>query len=260
MESHFTEAFHAARGPSEIQSTQVNAEQKAVFLTNGYLLLEQCICNTFLNRIQLSLEQWVDCTISDWKARGLITENFSRLNFDRRLYHAWLASNKAYLSINEGLSDFNIIDDLLNDKFLAISTQLLGSNSVAPLAGSFFRAKLPEQNFSSIPWHQDAQCIDPITDANFLTLWVPLVDIGESNSCLEIADIDIDRGIYKRCYPPGAPYVGMQAPDIDNLVNKRKVLMRRGDILCIHKYLPHRSLHNNSDRIRWSLDIRYQSI
>ena len=53
-------------------------------------------------------------TISDWKARGLITENFSRLSFDRRLYHAWLASNKAYLSLNEGLSDFNIIDDLLN--------------------------------------------------------------------------------------------------------------------------------------------------
>jgi phytanoyl-CoA hydroxylase len=237
-----------------------SAEQKAFFLANAYLHLEQCISNAFLDRIQLSLEQWVDSTISAWKAQGLITENFLRFNFDQRLYKAWLASNKAYLSPNESFSDLKIIDDVLNDQFLAISTQLLGSDNAVPLVGSFFRAKLPEHYFSSIPWHQDAQCMDPITDADFLTLWIPLVDIGESNSCLEIADIHPDQGIYKSCYPPSAPYVGMQAPDIDKLVNKRKVLMRRGDILCIHKYLPHRSLHNDSDKIRWSIDIRYQSI
>lgn len=243
-----------------MHSTRVSAEQKSFFTANGYLHLDQCISNAILDRIQLSLEQWVESTLSDWKARGLITESFSRFNFDRRLYNAWIASNKADFPHNERLSNFNVIDALLNEKFLAISMQLLGSSNVAPLERSFFRAKLPEHDFSSIPWHQDAQCVVPITDADFLTLWIPLVDIDESNSCLEIAEIDLDQGIYKSCYPPGAPYVGMQAPDIDKLVNKRKVLMRRGDVLCIHKYLPHRSLHNDSDKVRWSMDIRYQSV
>jgi phytanoyl-CoA hydroxylase len=248
------------RGLSEVHSIQLSADQKACFLVNGYLHLEQCISNAFLGRVQLALEQWVDNTIAEWKIRGLIPENFSRFDFDRRLYTAWLASNKTFLAPNESLSDLNLTNDLFNDNFLAISTQLLGSNTTAPLEGSFFRAKLPEHDFSSIPWHQDAQCFEPITEADFLTLWIPLVDIGESNSCLEIADIDPDRGIYAPCYPAGAPYVGMQAHDIDTLVNKRKVLMKRGDILCIHKHLPHRSLHNDSDKIRWSIDIRYQSV
>lgn len=116
----------------------------------------------------------MDRKISDWKARRLIAENFSRFNFDRRLYTAWLAANKACLSPNESLSELNIADDLLNEKFPAISMQLLGSDTTAPLEGSFFRAKLPEHNFSSITWHQDAQCFVPITDADFLTLWIPL--------------------------------------------------------------------------------------
>jgi ectoine hydroxylase-related dioxygenase (phytanoyl-CoA dioxygenase family) len=248
------------RGLSEMRSIVLSAEQRNSFLVNGHLHLEQCICSAFLDTVQLLLEEWVDRTISNWKVRGVIAENFSRCNFDTRLYTAWLASNKVYLSPNESLSELNIAGELLRDKFLAISTQLLGSDNTAPLEGSFFRAKLPEHDFSSIPWHQDAQCFDPITDADFVTLWIPLVDIGESNSCLEIADIDLDRGTYEPCYPEGAPYVGMQAFDIDKLVNKRKMLMRRGDILCIHKYLPHRSLGNETDKIRWSLDIRYQSV
>jgi phytanoyl-CoA hydroxylase len=240
-------------------STLLSATQIHAFAAKGYLHLEQCIPNAMLAGIQSSLEKWVEITLSDWKARGLITDSFSHCNFDQRLYKAWLASNKAYLSPGQSLVEFDVIDDPLNDKLLAISRQLLGSNRAAPLAGSFFRAKLPEHDFSSIPWHQDAQCINPITDADFLTMWIPLVDIGERNSCLEIADIDLERGIYKSCYPPGAPYVGMQTTDIDKLVNKRKVLMQRGDVFCIHKHLPHRSLNNDSDNVRWSIDIRYQS-
>lgn len=239
-------------------TTQLSTEQKDFFKVKGYLHLEQCLANTVLDRIQWLLEHWVDCTISDWEARGLLTENLSWLDFERRLYHAWLASDKADLATQQCLTRVATVDDWPNETLLAISTQLLGSPEVAPLAGSFFRAKLPQQDFSSIPWHQDAQCIDPITDANFLTLWIPLVDIAETNSCLEIADMDLNRGMYEPCYPPGAPYVGMQAPDIDTLVNRRKVLMRRGDILCIHRYLPHRSLHNDSDKIRWSIDVRYR--
>ena len=34
--------------------------------------------------------------------------------------------------------------------------------------------------------------------------------------------------------------------------------MERGDVLLMHKEIPHRSRGNFSDGIRWSMDLRYQ--
>ena len=34
--------------------------------------------------------------------------------------------------------------------------------------------------------------------------------------------------------------------------------MERGDVLLLHKEIPHRSLANQSETIRWSMDLRYQ--
>lgn len=34
--------------------------------------------------------------------------------------------------------------------------------------------------------------------------------------------------------------------------------VRKGDVILIHKEIPHRSTPNRTDRIRWSIDLRYQ--
>jgi hypothetical protein len=34
--------------------------------------------------------------------------------------------------------------------------------------------------------------------------------------------------------------------------------MEKGDVLLLHKEIPHRSRGNHSDVIRWSMDLRYQ--
>lgn len=241
--------------------SKLSRAQKAFFQEYGYLHLEQILSEEFLNRVQLALEKWVDDTIRDWKKQKLLAEDFRDFDFNTRLYKAWLASSKPTLitaSLDESLLSPRFRNLLSEEKLSSIARQLLDSNDVIPLDYSFFRAKLPEQNYTSVPWHQDAQCLASPNAPEYLTLWIPLIDMHEGNSCLEIADAHLDRGIYKSCTPPGALYVGMRGRDIDHLANKRKVLMKRGDILCMHKFLPHRSGHNESEQVRWSIDIRYR--
>lgn len=236
---------------------QLTTQQISFFRANGYLHLENVLPPLILGKLQTHLERWVDSVIASWIEQSLIADDFSEYAFDTRLYRAWVASGKPELQTVGQLSG-RMLSAIKDDDFLlAISRQLLDLRRIDPLEASFFRAKLEGQESTSMRWHQDAQCIEPILDEDFITLWFPLVDIHSDNSCLEIADIRMDDGMYKRRLPPNGGYVCMRDRDIRNLENKRKVFMRRGDIFCIHRYLPHQSINNNSAQVRWSLDIRY---
>lgn len=235
----------------------LSRKQVSLFHNRGNLLLQNVLPRDILDPIKQSLERWVDGIIANWIERLFIVEDFSQFDFSTRLYQAWIASGKPSFSTEVHLPGAELRNFTMHDNLVQILRQLLDAHTVLPIEGSFFRAKLPEQDATSIPWHQDAQCISPITDADFVTLWIPLVDVNGGNSCLEIADVKRNRAMYERCFPPGAPYVGMKERDIRNLTNKRKVAMQCGDILCMHKYLPHRSIHNVSKTIRWSIDLRY---
>jgi hypothetical protein len=37
-------------------------------------------------------------------------------------------------------------------------------------------------------------------------------------------------------------------------------IMRRGDMLLLSAYTPHRSQFNRSDGVRWSMDLRFQRV
>jgi ectoine hydroxylase-related dioxygenase (phytanoyl-CoA dioxygenase family) len=239
----------------------ISSRQKEFYDENGYLHLEQVLGEKILMSIQSSLEIWVEETIARWKDIYFADIDLSKLGFCTRLYEAWVLSNKPPLiTASQAMNQSCplIFDYMRYRLFILISRQLLDSKDAVPMESSFFRAKLPEQDYTSVPWHQDAQCIPSNFVTDFVTLWIPLVDINEGNACIEVAEMKLGGGLYKPCIPPGASYAGMRGRDIDSLANNRKILMRRGDILCMHKFLPHRSVHNDSKEIRWSLDLRYQ--
>ena len=95
------------------------------------------------------------------------------------------------------------------------------------------------------PWHQDA--IFTTMDAHHilqLTVWLPLCDATEENGCLQVSPgVHEERVVYWR---------GIERKD------SVSVPMNKGDVIFIHKLCPHGSGPNQTDGIRWSMDIRYQ--
>ena len=103
------------------------------------------------------------------------------------------------------------------------------------------------------PWHQDAQVHHEDADPVFmLTVWLPLCDTDEENGCLQIIPrVHHSRTVY---WSEGFGIEEGRLPEGEVL----SLPMRKGDVLLMHKLIPHRSIPNRSGKIRWSLDLRYQ--
>ena len=122
--------------------------------------------------------------------------------------------------------------------------------------GQFF-LKEPKDG-SVVPWHQDAGVTWEEADPYFiLTVWLPLVNSTVENGCLEIMPRVHGDGLWEHSSKPG---IGTTIPD-DLMPSAESLLlpMKKGDVLLMHKEIPHRSGRNGSDGIRWSMDLRYQA-
>jgi ectoine hydroxylase-related dioxygenase (phytanoyl-CoA dioxygenase family) len=113
------------------------------------------------------------------------------------------------------------------------------------------------------PWHQEYPY--NLTSDNAVTLWLPLVDVDETNGCLRLA--------------PGTHRLGALPVRVKDALNERRnanetleiddldaVLARHaklsaptaaGDALVFHTFLLHRSQPNRSRATRWTLQARY---
>ncbi|MBM3265836.1 MAG: phytanoyl-CoA dioxygenase family protein, partial [candidate division Zixibacteria bacterium] len=104
------------------------------------------------------------------------------------------------------------------------------------------------------PWHQDAQVhLDEADPSFILTVWIPLCDATTENGCMEIVPrIHTRRMVY---WHEGFGITEEQVPERTSAI---PVPMKKGSVLLMHKFIPHRSTPNRTDGIRWSMDLRYQ--
>ena len=110
------------------------------------------------------------------------------------------------------------------------------------------------------PWHQDSGVVTEEADeSEILTVWLPVWDADEASGCLQVVPGSHREGTFTHC--PGTKATspsGLQIPaHLFRISDAVPVPMRRGDVLFMHRLTCHNSLSNVSDRIRWSLDLRY---
>ena len=113
-----------------------------------------------------------------------------------------------------------------------------------------------ERQPMQVPWHQDQGVTREEADASeILTVWFPLVDVDR--------DQRLPAGAPRRHrVRPAAARSGPEAPT-SSLPSMPQVepcdcVMRRGDLLLMSAYTPHHGHQNRGDRVRWSIDLRFQ--
>ncbi|UVI31549.1 phytanoyl-CoA dioxygenase family protein [Paenibacillus spongiae] len=242
---------------------RLTIDQVIQYQTEGYLIVEDVISDDILQPVIDELSAEIARKAEQLHTEGKITNLHESEPFERRygLLHAQCAEIGRGLDINEYLGKA-MFDFLRNDSLLDLVECLLGSElSCNPI--QHVRAKLPlnpaagrtETNYyENVPWHQDCAVTTEDSDASeIITFWLPLIDATAVTGCMEIMPEVFKLGYMKHQAQGGTTIVPEQLPHVEPVCGE----CRKGGIVIMNKYTPHRGITNRSDRIRWSIDLRY---
>lgn len=241
----------------------LNQAQLDQFEEDGYLIVEGGLTDDDLHPVIADYEAHIDRRARELLAEGKITDLHETAPFDRRLALICAECNEIYPELDiMNLRARGAFEFLRNERLLDIVESIVGPEiTCSPI--QHIRPKLPNgltpggNDAHIVPWHQDAgvtwEEADPF---EILTVWLPLSPATIENGCLEIIPRTHGSGLWQHetRAGEGTTIVEEALPDLDPVA----LPMNKGDVLLQNKQIPHRSLRNLSDTVRWSMDLRYQ--
>ncbi|MBO9609301.1 MAG: phytanoyl-CoA dioxygenase family protein [Paenibacillaceae bacterium] len=236
-------------------------EQIIDFQTNGYLIAEDVFAEEDLAPVIEELNRAIDERANELYAQGKITDRCEGEPFETRMASLMRQSTEAgrgfdimYL-LGPAMFEF-----LHNPKLLDVAECLLGRDvSCNPI--QHIRLKTPwkgegEQpvGMENVPWHQDAAVTTEDSEASeVITFWIPLVDATARTGCMQVIPRSFRRGYLTHQAEGGTTIRGDLMPGEQPVTAE----CRKGGIVMMNKYTPHRGTSNRSDIVRWSLDLRF---
>ena len=243
---------------------RLNVAEKTAFADQGYLLIENALTDNDIDPVINEYTRYIDFRAKELYRDEKISTLFDDQPFQRRLACICREFSDIYHEMDimhfRGRECFKFLG---NKNLIDLVEGLVGPEiTCSPI--QHIRPKLPEGTTPTgadahvVPWHQDAGVTWEEADPHFiLTVWLPLAESTIENGCLEIMPRVHGDGLWEHSSKPG---VGTTIAD-KFLPEAESVLlpMKKGDVLLMHKEIPHRSGRNCSDDIRWSMDLRYQA-
>jgi hypothetical protein len=240
----------------------LSAAALATYATHGCLVLRGFTSAELLARFRDETATLVGLVVAEL-ALDVSVSAIAR--FDRGL-DLLLAADRArvgrlYAAVRKLPSVYGLVNAA---RVWAIMRQLMGTRlpGIYP-GGTGVRMDHPGEDTYLSPWHQEYPY--NLTSDNAVTLWLPLVDVDETNGCLLLA--------------PGSQRLGALPVRVRDALNTRRnaneameidgleaILARHpvvsvpvtaGDALVFHTFLLHRSQPNRSPATRWTLQARY---
>ncbi|KAI8502573.1 hypothetical protein Bbelb_192750 [Branchiostoma belcheri] len=170
------------------------------------------------------------------------------------------------LLLKEGKIHKAYCDLWVNDRLLNVMEQLVGPEIAGnPLWN--LRPKVPSNDETTVPWHQDNCYTLPESLGTLIPVaWIPLLDATVENGCMQVVRGGHRRGVTADHVGVvgGTWYVEVLEEEMEKTqgVNIKTDVVTcevpYGGVLFINNAIPHRSLPNKTDNIRWSLDLRWQ--
>lgn len=234
--------------------------QVKVFQTEGVLIAENVLSEEDLQPIIMEINAVIDAKAKELQAKGKLKQLYDNEPFERRLM--LLAQECPDIHLNLDIQDIlgrAMFEFFYNDRLLAVVEDLLGTElSCNPI--QHIRAKMPwkgegEQPISeSVPWHQDAAVTSKSSETSeIITFWIPLIDAVAETGCMEVMPEVFKQGYLEHVGGNGTMIVPDLLPDLEPITAE----CRKGGIVIMNKYTPHRGTTNSSDKIRWSIDLRF---
>lgn len=244
---------------------RLTAEQVAEFKQQGLLIARDVLTDADLQPVIDGINQIVDERARDLYDRGFIQDLHEDKGFEQRYAYIYKQSVK----VGAGLDIMQLRSEalfrfLFNDHLLDALEDLIGPELACnPI--QHLRAKLPTritgkgQGLSgNVPWHQDvAVTWEEADHSDIITCWIPLVDATAERGCMQVIPGISDRGYLEHQVEGGTTIKEHVFPhDVEPIT----AVCPRGGIVFMDKFTPHMGMTNQSDVVRWTLDLRYQPI
>ena len=238
----------------------LSADQLSAYLDDGVLLLEDVLSPADLQPLIDDITAEIDRKAREAFADERLSDPFAGVPFDRRL-----------ACISDAMDDPSAIEKAVTGKRLKTAGMfsLITHPAILDIVESVIgpeilahpqfncQAKMPNEARSQIPWHQDLGFLHPEAEATFMVnFWIPLVDVTVENGCLEVIPGSHRAGLMPQGELTDYPNEGILAgwvPDGQPVACP----VRKGGLVVFQHKTAHRSFPNRTDRIRWSLDVRY---
>ncbi|MDU8942072.1 phytanoyl-CoA dioxygenase family protein [Ovoidimarina sediminis] len=240
------------------------------FRRHGYLVIEDALDERVLEPLRSEYHGLMDRLYATWAAEATLPDAES---FEEKLIAAYQAGFDWFQPMDISLPGDRIeadtpmhlgaaVFDLVTaPEILDIVEDIIGpeitSNPIQhvrikPPSG-MLAADEVRAHVGGTDWHQDrAVALQSADLTDMMTVWVAITDATIENGCLQVAPRLADKIL------PHCPY--RQTAIARGFVDESAGVplpVRAGGIVLIDPMLPHASLENRSDGIRWSFDLRY---
>ena len=243
-----------------------NIEQ---YLQDGYLLVPQLIDDRTIEAQRKTIESYVDQKIQYLLNAGKIDNSHEGASFETRwhLISQQLDEPKDRPSQwggRQGLISSSIYDLYMHDSLAQLIGLILGPE-INGHGDYWIRCMTQEKADRALRWHQDSTyflgqnnrdtTIDCYPPETVLTVWIPLVDVNETNGCLKVVKGSNQHGAIPFKRDDNRQWQPIRA--INDYGEVTPIPMRVGDVLIFNNLTLHTGGNNTTATVRWSIDLRY---
>ena len=233
------------------------------YAEQGFLIVEDVLGDADFAPVEAAYERLVDTIARRHLAEGLITSAAEGEGFTTRLARIEEQLSDSEATVHK--RELDIMEARLPEMFafcfnrnlLAPVESIVGPEiTLSPI--QHLRPYTPrrgDRQPMQVPWHQDQGVTREEADASeILTVWIPLVDVDTTNGCLQVLPGINKLGLLRHERDGGTHIEPSSMPAVE----PHDCVMGRGDLLMMSAYTPHHGHQNRSDRVRWSIDLRFQ--
>jgi ectoine hydroxylase-related dioxygenase (phytanoyl-CoA dioxygenase family) len=239
--------------------------QRRQYDVDGYVVLANLLDEQDMEAPRRAMTQKVDSIAADLLAAGLISDPLVHEPFKYRLARLFAGlSDEQFLRYGRSWRDrlpgyFHLMS---NPKILDAVESLIGgeifSNPVYNV-----RPKVPIVAAGAVPWHQDKSYWPDANSNPVITVWIPLVDSTHENGCLHLIPGTHRKKVirFHAEQRTGTAYTETDLDVVRQESARRQIIalpVPAGSAILFNDRLLHSSTPNNSDHVRWSVDLRYQ--
>jgi len=236
------------------------------FNRDGYLVVPDVVPQATLDAVRTEYAALLDGLCAQWGVSGD--------TFDEQLITAYRAGNDWHQPLDISLPGDRITADtpmhfgpavfdmVRHETLLNLAEDLLGPEITSnPIQHVRIKPPSPElkpdeirAHITATDWHQDrAVALAEADETDMITVWLAVTDATVENGCLKVQPFSGAREILPHC-PKTQTAIADAFIDEDGAV---PLPVPSGGAVIFHPLVPHASLPNHSDGIRWSFDLRF---
>ena len=233
------------------------------FEEDGYLVLPDLLPREASAPLRQELVDIVEFEARQAHAAGKVTETFAEFPFEKRLVNLCEAADDPWemkQAVTGGkrlktdavfkLWTHPILVDVIEQ---LVGPEILAHPQFAVRSKMAFQARLPE--IADDVFHQDSGFLSEDSEnTRMVNCWMPLVDVTQDMGALQFVRGSHKWGTLQR---GGTAKIGEEHYAPEDVVSCPVPL---GGALLYHKETAHRSVTNTTDKVRWSIDIRFSDL